>query len=313
MRIHSSAILYFDAVRRAGSIREASRKLNVASSAVNRQILKLEEEIGAALFERNAAGVALTTAGEMLARHVIVVMQDLERARSDIEALRGARLGHISIAAVEGVAASLLPDVILRMRAIAPRVCLTTRTMGSRVIPSALVEGTADVGIAFSLGRSPLIRQAYVARFKLGAILAPKHPLARRSSTNVAACCDYPLVGPGSELSIAAHLEPLFQKIGRVMDAAVVADSIELMRQLAMHTPMIGFQTRIGMEHSIAEGRLVHVPLDEAGPVWSELGVYVRAGRSLPAAVELFLQILTRELQDHQRIETEQHEELSLP
>ena len=52
LRIHSAAICYFDMVRRCHSIREAARRLNVASSAVNRQILKLEDEVGAVLFER---------------------------------------------------------------------------------------------------------------------------------------------------------------------------------------------------------------------------------------------------------------------
>ena len=66
MRIHSAAIHYFDAVRRAGSIREAARRLNVASSAVNRQILKLEEEVGTPLFERTSAGLKLTASGEAL-------------------------------------------------------------------------------------------------------------------------------------------------------------------------------------------------------------------------------------------------------
>ena len=56
MRIHAAALLYFDAVRRAGSIREAARRLNVASSAVNRQILKLEAEVGAPLFDRLPGG-----------------------------------------------------------------------------------------------------------------------------------------------------------------------------------------------------------------------------------------------------------------
>ncbi|WP_257211646.1 LysR family transcriptional regulator, partial [Sphingobium sp. IP1] len=45
-------VVYFDAIRRAGSIREAARRLNVASSAVNRQLLKLEAELGTPLFER---------------------------------------------------------------------------------------------------------------------------------------------------------------------------------------------------------------------------------------------------------------------
>src|SRR5258708_13787934 len=100
MRIHSPAIRYFDAVRKAGSIREASRRLNVASSAVNRQILKLEAEIGAPLFDRLPGGLKLTAAGETVARHVIAVLQDLERARSDVDALSGARTGHIMVATV---------------------------------------------------------------------------------------------------------------------------------------------------------------------------------------------------------------------
>ena len=51
-RIHAAALSYFDAVRRARSIRGAARGLNVASSAVNRQVLALEAEVGEPLFER---------------------------------------------------------------------------------------------------------------------------------------------------------------------------------------------------------------------------------------------------------------------
>nr|WP_247499766.1 LysR family transcriptional regulator [Bradyrhizobium sp. 149] len=75
MRFHSPAIQYFHAVRRTGSIRAAARVLNVASSAVSRQILKLEQEVGSPLFERSARGLTLTTVGEMLARHVMNVLQ----------------------------------------------------------------------------------------------------------------------------------------------------------------------------------------------------------------------------------------------
>ena len=90
MRFHSPAIQYFHAVRRTGSIRAAARLLNVASSAVSRQILKLEQEVGSPLFERTARGLTLTTVGEMLARHVMNVLQDLDRFRSDVASLSGA-------------------------------------------------------------------------------------------------------------------------------------------------------------------------------------------------------------------------------
>src|SRR5262245_32945798 len=50
--VFSPFIRYFDEVARQGSIRRAADRLNVAPSAVNRQILKLEDELGAPLFER---------------------------------------------------------------------------------------------------------------------------------------------------------------------------------------------------------------------------------------------------------------------
>src|SRR5271163_925606 len=83
LRIHAASLRYFDAVRSAGSIREAARRLNVASSAVNRQILGLEAEVGVKLFERLSAGLRLTAAGEIVAHHVIGLLHDAERLESE--------------------------------------------------------------------------------------------------------------------------------------------------------------------------------------------------------------------------------------
>lgn len=307
MRIHAAGILYFDAVWRAGSIREAARRLNVASSAVNRQILKLEEELGTPLFERFAGGVKLTAAGEALARHVIVVLQDLERAKTDIEGLRGARIGHVSIAAVEGVCAALLPDVIGRLRTAAPRVTLSANTRGSMAIPEAVRQGEADIGVAFALPRQPDLRQVAIGRFRLGAIVTPDHPLAGRRTVTMAACLDHPLIMAEHGLSVQALLLPALARLARPARPIVTSGSIELMRELAERGLGIAFQTRIGIEERIRAGRLIHVPLDAGGPVWSDLGIYVRAGRSLPATLDLVLQALAEELARREEMEKAEH------
>jgi DNA-binding transcriptional LysR family regulator len=169
----SIPIRYFDAVRRAQSIREAARQLNVASSAVNRQIIKLEEEIGEPLFHRLPSGLVLTPVGEALARHVITVFQDLERTGAEIDDMHGARVGHITVAVVESVASSILPKVIDLSRARAPRVTFTVSVMGSFDIPAAIVSGEADVGVAFALRKSTELQQVFLSQFRLGAIVRP--------------------------------------------------------------------------------------------------------------------------------------------
>lgn len=296
LRIHAATIRYFDAVRRAGSIREAARRLNVASSAVNRQILKLEAEVGVPLFERFASGIRLTSAGEALARHVLVVMQDLERARSDIEGLKGAQAGHVAIAAVEGVSGALLPAVIGALRERAPRVTVSVEALGSFAIPRAVAEGDADLGLAFALPRRPELRQVALARFKLGAIMTPGHPLAGRERVGLAACLDHPLILPAGDLSIGRLLAPALARLSREVRPVVRSSSVEMMRELAEGGVGIAFQTRIGLERPLREGRLVHVPLEAGGPVWSDLGIYVRAGRALPATLDLALGILADEI-----------------
>ena len=75
---------------------------------LRRQILKLEGEIGSPLFERLPAGLRLTAAGEVFARHVLVVLQDAARASSELDALQGLRTGHVEIATVSGVTVDLL-------------------------------------------------------------------------------------------------------------------------------------------------------------------------------------------------------------
>jgi len=268
LRIHSPAVRYFDAVRRAKSIREAARQLNVASSAVNRQIIKLEEEIGAPLFDRLQSGLVLTPVGEALARHVISVLQDLDRTGSDIADLQDARAGHITVAVVESVAASILPDVIDRVRAKAPRMTFT-------------------IGVAFALRKTSELHQVFVSQFRLGAVAKPNHPLAKKKSVTLPSCLGYPLILATPDLSITNLLEPVLSGGPSYLSPVITCGSVELMQELVIRGHGIACQTRVGLERKLDDGSLVHVPIDANGPLWSDLGIYTRAGRLLPTSTAI--------------------------
>ncbi|UCZ86509.1 LysR family transcriptional regulator [Pseudomonas sp. L5B5] len=303
LRIHSSAIHYFDMVRRCRSIREAARRLNVASSAVNRQVLKIEDEIGAPLFERLPGGLRLTLAGEAFSRHVSLVLHDLERMRLELDALRGLKSGHVEIATVEGATAGLLPVVLKRMRELYPQVTIGVTVQGSQAIPQALVNNQADLGLAFALPRAPEIRQLSVGHFRLGALVSPEHPLADRGSVNFATCAEHGLILAKSELSIHHLLAPLHKRLGLLDKPPLQSNSMELARQMARHGLGVAFQTRVGIEEDLDKGELVHVPLSDQGGIYSDLGLYARTGRDLPGAVEALAHLLDEEIGVRQRVE----------
>lgn len=84
MPIHSSFLKYFDEVCKCGSIRKAASNLHIASSAVNRQILKIEDELQVKLFERSHEGIKLTEAGELLSAHISRTLNDADRTLKEI-------------------------------------------------------------------------------------------------------------------------------------------------------------------------------------------------------------------------------------
>lgn len=291
LRIHAPAIPYFDAVRRAGSIREAARRLNVASSAVNRQVLKLEDELGSKLFERLPGGLRLTAAGEVLARHVTTVLRDAERARGELDALQGLRTGHVELVTLEGLCHRVVPEALAALEAGQPRVTVSTGILGSAEIPAAILSGDAHLGLAFEVRRHPGLRQLAVARLGLGAVVPPDSPLARRASIGLPDCEGSPLILPRGNFANRAQVEALLH--GRAAGVRYEAGSVELMKRMVLGGLGIAFMTRAGLEAELEAGRLAHVPLRQGRTsLHSELGLYARADTALPAAASALAQHL---------------------
>jgi DNA-binding transcriptional LysR family regulator len=300
---HYRELQYFEAVRRWGSIREAARNLDVAASAINRQILKLEADIGLKLFERLPEGMKLSSAGEIYARHAMNVLQDEQRLAGDFDALRGLRRGKISVVAAESLNSGFLPGLIRHMAETYPHVALSLRIAGSNDVPAALKAGDADVGLAFSLEAQPELHRAAAGRFRLGAVMRPDHKLASHKEISVATCALHRLVLPSREISVYTLLESQLRRLRGRLDVCAEVNSMELMRTLTVELNAISFQSRLGLEAELAHGRLVFVPLSGAGALHTELGAFVRMGRALPAAVEIFLARVREEIAARERQE----------
>jgi DNA-binding transcriptional LysR family regulator len=297
IRFHAPAIIYFNAVRHQGSFRAASRILNVAPSAINRQILKLETEIGAPLFERLTGGLRLTSAGEAFARHVIVVLQDFDHLKYDIDSLAKGQAGSINLAAIEAVCGSLLPDAIAELRSRSPRISVSTQIMGSLQLPTMIANGDADIGIGFAISRTRELRRVSSAQFRLGAVVASGHELAGRRRVTIEECSRFPLILPDQTLGTHRLLLPLVAALSQEPTSVIRATSIELMRELAERGVGVSFHTKIGIERLLESKRISFISLDSDGPVWSDLGVYVRQGRllspHLEAAVAIFSEAIS--------------------
>nr|WP_194298618.1 LysR family transcriptional regulator [Acetobacter fallax] len=283
MRVHDRAILYFDAVREYGSIREAARRLNVTPSALTRQLGQMEAEIGAPLFDRLPGGMVLTAAGEIVARHIVTVLQDARRTDERIAALRGGHEGRVGVMAVAGVMGGLLPRILQRMMVRYPGIVTHAEAGSPGMIARALSSGQTDLGIAFSLEPMPDLRQITVATFPIGAIVPAGHPLSRKPSVTVAECLKYPLILPSPTLSLRWVMEPFLRPYREQLKIVVETGSIELTNRMVALGTGVSFQSWLALEPG--NTGLVHIPLKDAGAT-TDLGVYVREARWLPPSLE---------------------------
>lgn len=290
MPLHAAVLKYFDTVARLGSIRRAADRLHVASSAVNRQILKLEDEMGTALFERLPRGVRLTPAGEILARHVRNTLRDSDLVRSDIEELKGLRRGNVIIAAVEGVAGEFLPHVISDFHWKYPNISFTVNVVDYRQIVSLLHSNDADIGLMFNPPPGSGAHCGGTVSLRIGAIMAPNHPLAKHSSLRLRECQAYPMIFPDMTHPNRDWLTSILALSGVQTEPIATTNSFQLMRALAREKLGIAFQTTVGIEEPLRRNELVYVPIADRRLAPSVLAVLIRARQHLPAAASAFLE-----------------------
>jgi DNA-binding transcriptional LysR family regulator len=302
--MHAAVLRYFDHVARQGSIRKAAEALSVASSAVNRQILRLEEEIGVPLFERSRAGVRPTPAGELLLRHVRETQNEFQRARAEIASLGGLVSGNVRIISLESMLARFLPEIVAEISAQHPRVNFTVLTVHPGEIADALRSGDNDFGVLFVDNRLSGVDVVAEFSIAIGALMRPDHPLAGAKMLTLTECVRHPVIMLNDRWLLDPIMAAEFAESGARLTPRIVSNSIEFMRQLILRGLGIGFVTPIGFIEEIRRGELVHVPLVEPGLAGSRIGILVPRHRRLSPPARLMVNHIRQRLTEFGRFLT---------
>src|ERR1700740_904250 len=195
------AALYFDEVARRGALRRAADSLHIAPSAVDRQIIQLEEELGTQLFERTPSGMRMTAAGELLIDGVRRWRRDLQRIRSEIDNLIGLRRGTVAVGLVEG-AIEFIAAAAAAFQQRYPAIEFRMEVCGAQGVIDRVHAGEVDVGVTFNPPNNPALRLDRTMIYRLGLVVRPDHPLAKQSVVTIPDCAQYPLVIPAETLSL---------------------------------------------------------------------------------------------------------------
>jgi len=289
---HLMPLRYIEAVARSGSIRKAADTMAITSTALNRRILAMEEELGVQIFERLPRGVRLSAAGEILIHHVRTQLSDMERVKSQIADLSGERRGHVSIACSQALLPFFLPEQISRYRYAHPAVTFGVLLRDREAAEQALVDMTADLALVFEPVRMAEFEVLQIIRQPVHALMNASHPLANRGKLRLRDCLAHPVALPTQAYGVRHILDTAVRRTSLDMDVVVESDSFEFLRAHSLTENILSFQIPIGVPTSQQAFDFVSLPLDERDVPSGVLYFGQLKGRVLPVAAARFAQQL---------------------
>ena len=231
------------AVADIGQVSGAAALIGMTQPAASRMLSELERTVGTRIYDRHPRGVALTPAGEQLARRARAALQQLEVAFDEVNTLAQGAGGLVRVGTVTGPGLELILPLIRDLRVTYPEIVFDVLVDTSDVLADALLAHRIDFYIGRTLANVTArdVTALAIGPEPVALIVRKDHPLMRRPDLTLghALAYDWVMQPPGGLMRIAVDsylqrngLEPpartlntssLVLTLGIVSDTDVVA------------------------------------------------------------------------------------------
>lgn len=291
------ALRTFVAVHRSGGITRAAAMLFRSQPAVSRRLTLLERELGVPLFERTAAGVVLSEAGQALLPYAETALAALKDAEAAVQGVRDDAAGPLAVALVGTLASTRLTAVLRRFVHQHPKVDLRLSTATSQEVSDLVRRADVTIGLRYARDPAPELRCETVFAERMVVVAAPDHPLAGTHDVALTALATERWIAfperPGRPEESARYVRRAFDAAGIDDRRILRVDSLTAQKRLVE----AGFGIVLVPDSSIQEELKAQtlVVLDVADfEVTAPVTVVTRANAYLGAAARTLLDELKR-------------------
>ena len=222
---------YFLNVVDLGGFSRAARLLGVAQPAISRQVRSLEVELRQTLLVRNGRGATPTEAGKRLLAHARGILQQVDRARAEVDEIKGAPVGHVVVGLPPTLARLITTAIVREFRRSFPHATLSIMDGLSSYMHEWLQVGRIDIGVLYNpaphpaIDSRPLLEEAlcFVARDGDG---------GARGAMPLAELPSHPLIIPSRPNAIRMLVETRLAAIGARPQVAMEIDAVGAILEL---------------------------------------------------------------------------------
>ncbi|CAM2145149.1 MULTISPECIES: LysR family transcriptional regulator [Paraburkholderia] len=291
-----SRIVYFYEAVRCGTIRAAADWLDVAPSAVSRQIGLLEQELDAALIERHARGVTPTEAGRCVIEYFREQLAHRDDLLSRLEELRGMKTGQVNVVLGEGFVSDLLAGPMQQFCRQFPGIRVNLDVGGTNDVIRKISNDEGEIGLVYNPPAEPKLVSRASKRQPMMAIVGPDFPRRTHKVLTVQQIAAYPLAATHPSYGTRQMLEAVEYAERVKLAPTVTTNSFAILKEFVRSGLGVAVMPSFAVAAELQAKELFAI--DIAHPILenAEAHMVTRVGRKLSVAANKMLQLMTSQM-----------------
>lgn len=255
----------FVTVAETGNVTRASSLLNLVQPAVSRQLRLLEDDLGTELFDRSRHGMQLTASGRAMLEHARRILNEVERARADIQPTDGPVAGLVSIGLLASLSDLLATPLTAAVRARYPHIRLRLMIGYAGHLMDWIEKGDVDIALLYGQKESPALQVKALLEESLWVVAPPSARLSLRRAVTLEQVAQHPFVLPGPPQGLRAMIEHAALEAGVVLDVVAETNALSVQKSLVSEGQGWSILPAVCVKDEVERGQLSAAPLSPPG------------------------------------------------
>ncbi|MFJ3045438.1 LysR family transcriptional regulator [Herbaspirillum chlorophenolicum] len=282
---------YFEVIAEEGHVGRAAERLYKTQPALTKCIDRLEEQLGAPLFERAGRGIRLTAVGATLlarSRQITLMMDDTAREIGDYA---NGRAGNIRLGCIPTLAEHILPSVCEELLLEADKVTIDLKVSMNDALLEGLKAGELDIVLGPVIQSDDVFQTEEIKHDQMVVMASAHHPIFKRKRT-LRTLLDYHWVLPAQSVLSRQWLDNVFDRHHLARPTVQITPTVlNMIMPLIERTNLLGFASKLNLD--AGRGNLKEVVLKET-TMLRRMGLTYRRDMYLSPAAQRLIAIIKR-------------------
>lgn len=250
---------YFEVIADEGNLGRAAERLHRTQPALTKCIDRLEEDLGAKLFEKDGRGMRLTAAGEVLVRRTRQMALMVEETAREMQDYAGGLQGTVRLGCVPTLAEHLMPAVFQQLLHEAPGITVNLAVAMNANLMTSLRDGDLDLVLSPMQEADPDIVWEKIAEDTMVVMASENHPVFDAPCT-LASLLDYKWMLPATTVASRQWLDQTFERHGLPRPQVQIESNVlNAILPILEKTALLGFVSRLNLVAGRARVREVEL------------------------------------------------------